>query len=114
MTTAQEIGEYAPHETRRTVAAFDNALVDGVTLTGTPTVNEQTTSDLTIADVALNSAAVTVYRDGVAVSVAANLAVVFSITGGTAGKPYTVRVTATTTGTPAETLSMDCEFIPSD
>lgn len=73
--------------------------VSGRTLTGTPTVAEQTTSDLTITDVATNPAAITRTNGKV---IDADKAVVFKVAGGTSGTTYILTVTAATTG--SETL----------
>lgn len=72
-------------------------------LTGTPTVAEVGTSALTIANVALNTAALWVAGR----SIAANQGVTFTVSGGTTRTVYTVRITIATDGTPAQTLIED-------
>jgi hypothetical protein len=76
------------------------------TLTGTPTAVEQTSSDLTITNVVKNSAEYTERETGD--TVAANMAVRFTVSGGLAGTSYTVRVTCTTTN--GATLIRDAEI----
>lgn len=68
-------------------------LTDGELLTGTPTIEEQTTSDLTIAGKAVNSAAVTIKGNEVGIG----QAVVCRVSGGTAANsPYSIHVTVNT------------------
>lgn len=82
-------------ETRIAAVNFGPTLDDSDTLTGTPTVVEQTTSDLTISQVTLNSA--TYEERGSGETVAANTAVKFAVTGGSvANSPYSLLVTAST------------------
>ena len=81
-------------------------LLDGSeTLTG-PTVAEVTTTDLTIASVAVNSAIQTING----VSVAVGQAVQFSVAGQKIDTTYKLLVTVTTTSTPARTLTRWAKF----
>ena len=80
--------------------SFQGKLDSGELLTGTPTVVEVTTSDLTLANKAVSTAALTI--DGV--SNAIGEAVQFSITGGTAGTTYTINIQVGTDATVAQTL----------
>ena len=73
--------------------------VSGRTLSGTPTVVEQTTSDLTISGVARNTSAITRTNGKI---IAANSAVVFTVAGGTTATTYILTVTAATSA--SETL----------
>ncbi len=71
-------------------------------LTGTPTVAEQTTSDLTLANKAVSTEPT--WPDGERRF--PGQVVQFNVTGGTAGE-RTIRVTTGTTSTPAQTLLRD-------
>lgn len=70
---------------------YQDWLFPGELLTGTPTVTEVTTSDLTIDNEAVNDAATTI--DGRAVAI--GQAVQFSVSGQVAGSRYRIRITAT-------------------
>ena len=72
-------------------------------LTGTPTVTEVTTSDLTIANKAVSTAALEIKGKTVAIG----KAVQFSVMGGVSGTTYEIRVSVGTDSTPAETLVYD-------
>lgn len=89
-------------ETRLVRVNFADNMQSGVTLTGTPTVIEVTTTDLTLGSKALNAAT---YTDDDGSTVAVSHAVEFTVAGGTtAHSPYSILVTASTNSTPAETL----------
>lgn len=91
MVDATEIG----------ACSFAGNLKSGELLTGTPLVVEQTTSDLTITDKVINTAAVTINHKTVAIG----QAVTFLVTGQVlATGKYTLLVTATTDSTPARVL----------
>jgi len=81
--------------------------LEDASLTGTPTVEEQTTSDLTIPDgnkkvnTATYSCAVT------GKTVAIGKAIEFTVAGGSDGSEYTVRCSCGTDSDPAETLVYD-------
>ena len=85
---------------------FTDHLDSGESLTGTPTVVEVSTTDLTLASKAVNSAT---YVEAVTGdTVAIGKAVQFTVTGLTvANSPYTIRVTASTNATPARTFVRD-------
>lgn len=87
-------------ETRNGKVSFVDLLDSGESLTGTPTVAEVTTSDLTISNAAVSAAALTILGE----SVAAGKAVQFKVTGGSAGTTYLLRVTVSTDATPAQTF----------
>ena len=81
-------------------------ILDGTeTLTG-PTATEVSTTDLTIASVAVNVAAQTING----VSVAIGKAVQLSVRGQKLGTAYKVLVTVTTTSTPARVLTRHAAF----
>lgn len=102
-TTAAQIHERLVGSESNHAVGFDD-LPSGVLLTGTPTVQEQGGSDLTITSVAVNTSAVTVFGT----SYVAGTAVTFHRAGGAANKTYTMRVTVTTDATPADVLVGDC------
>lgn len=91
---AKQIQQKSPGETMQARVSFQDLLVDSDVLTGTPTVAEQTTTDLTITSVELNGSSVTVLGE----TVTANNVVMFKVAGGTEDKLYTIRVTVSTTG----------------
>ena len=94
--------------TRMVAVSFALQLDDGELLTGTPTVVEQTTSDLTLGNKAVSTAALTILGETVPIGEA----VQFSVSGGTAANsPYLVRVTCGTDATVAQTLSVDVEMV---
>ena len=72
----------------------------GELLTGTPTVEEVDTADLTLSSKTRNTSIITV--NGLQVPISQG--VQFFCTGGTAGTTYTIRVTCVTTATPAQTI----------
>ena len=80
-------------------------LDSGVSLTGSPTVAEVTTSDLTLANKIVNTATYT--DDVTGNTVAIGKGIQFTVSGGSAGTTYRVRITCSTDGSPAETLVFD-------
>jgi len=82
---------------------YQSHLDTGETLTGTPTVVEVTTTDLTLGNKAVSSAVLTILGRSVPIAEA----VQFSVTGQKAGTQYRIRVTVSTTSTPARTLVRD-------
>lgn len=87
--------------------SFDEVLQSGETFTGTPTVAEVTTTDLTLANKAVSSGALMILGK----SVATGRAIVCKVSGGTAGTTYRIRVTCGTTGgTVAQTIERDFRF----
>lgn len=87
-------------EVRNVAVSFVDELDSGELLTGTPTVAEVTTSDLSLTNKAVNTAALTISGKAVAIG----QAVQFKVSGGTAGTTYTIKVTVSTDATPAQTL----------
>lgn len=75
-------------------------------LTGTPTVTEVTTSDLTLANKMVSTITMTILDR----EVAAGMAVTFKVTGQKAGTQYQFRVSVGTTSSPARTLVFDGIF----
>ena len=98
-------------ETRAVKVSFASDLDSGELLTGTPTITEITTTDLTLANKAVSTAALTILGK----TVATGAAVQFTVTGGTAGSVYDVKINVGTDATPAQTLEavVEIEFIAS-
>lgn len=97
----------APQRHTKSVSEVRNVSIDmrgvldvGELLTGTPTVVEVTTTDLTLANKAVNGATLTING----VECIAGQAVTFKVSGGVAGSTYTIRVTATSDASPAQTF----------
>lgn len=87
-------------ETRNVAVSFVDVLDEDELLTGTPTVVEVTSADLTLSNKAVNSGAMTV--NGVACL--AGQVVTFTVAGGVADTDYQIRITATTNASNAQTL----------
>lgn len=99
--TGQEICYAAVGATRLGACSFVGQLDSGELLTGTPTVAEETTSDLTLANKAVNTAELTLNQATVAIG----QAVQFSVSGQLrANSPYTITITVGTDASPAQTL----------
>ena len=97
--TAPQLPSVAVGETSNGAVDFSGVLDSGELLTGTPTVEEQTTSDLTSSNKAVNTAALTI--DGS--SVAIGEAVQFAFSGQLVNVVYTLKITAATDATPPQT-----------
>lgn len=83
-------------------------LDSGESMTGTPTVAEQTTSDLTITNEAVNTSTLTIKGN----SVAAGRAVQFLVSGHlAANSPYKLKITVATDSTPAQTIVRHVQFL---
>ena len=87
-------------ETLLAAVSFVNRLASGELLTGTPTVLEIRTTDLTLANKAINTAQIVVLEDTVAIG----QAVQFSVTGGTGGRAYEIEITVNTDAGVAQTF----------
>ncbi len=85
---------------------YTDYLDSGELLTGTPTITEVTTSDLTLANKAVSTAALTINGSTVAIG----MAVQFSLQGQSAATTYTCLVTATTDATVARTKVLEVQF----
>lgn len=91
-------------ETRNIAVSFIGKLEDsGELLTGTPTIVEQTSTSLTLSNKAVNTAALTLLGETVAIG----KAVQFKVTDGTAGSSPRIRITVSTDSVPAQTLIAD-------
>lgn len=96
----------APNRPRKTVSgvrnvavSFANVVDSGELLTGTPTITGSP-SGLTFANQAVNTAALTINGESVAIG----NAVQFKVAGGTADTEYTILVQVSTDATPAQTF----------
>lgn len=107
----------APQRHKKTVSEARLVSVDmrgvleaGELLTGTPTIVEVTTTDLTLTSKQVNTNPVTING---AVCVAGQ-AVQFKVAGGVAGTNYVIRITVGTAGNPTQTLvvSLKLSVIP--
>lgn len=87
-------------ETRNVAVSFVDVLDASELLTGTPTVLEVTSTDLTLTNKAVNAQAMTV--NGVACL--AGQVVTFTVAGGVAGTTYDIRITVSTNASNAQTL----------
>lgn len=87
--------------TRNVAVSFSDMLDVSELLSGTPTVTEVTTSDLTLGNKLVNTGALTINN----VSVPIGEAVQFNVVGGTvANSPYRITISVDTDATPAQTL----------
>jgi hypothetical protein len=100
VSTAPQRREKTVSEARNIAIDFTGKLDAGELLTGTPTVVEIVTADLTLSNKAINTSAKTING----VSVATGMAVLFKAAGGEAGRSYRIQITVTTNASPAQTL----------
>lgn len=100
---ASEIYDVTTTETLNVAIDYTGKLDSGELLTGTPTVTEETTSDLTITNVKVNTATLTINS----VSVVAGKAVQFSFSGQLSGNQYRMDTLCTTDATPAQVRNVD-------
>jgi len=103
--TLDQIHSVSAGSTRLVRVNCTRDLDSGVSLTGTPTVVEVTTTALTLASKAVNTATYVESHSGSTVAI--GKAVEFTVAGGVAGTTYRIRVTCGTTSSPAETLVYD-------
>ena len=105
--TATEIPVFTPNEVRLCSVSFDEELDEGESLTGTPTVTEETTSDLTLANKSVSTAALTILGE----SISAGRAVQFKVSGQiVANSPYTIRIKCGTNSDPAQIVEGFVKF----
>ena len=87
--------------TRTLRFSYDEVLETNELLTGTPTVIEVITSDLTIDNITVSASELTIKNEGVA----AGRVLVFRASGhGVANAPYTLMIIISTDATPAQTF----------
>ena len=109
--TAAQRPVLATGDVRNCAVSFADQLDTDEVLTGTPTVTEVATTDLTIGSKAVSTAALTINGESVAVGEA----VQFTVSGQVAtSTPYKIKITATTDSTPAQTLVRYVSFSVSD
>jgi len=100
VNTAYERPVAVVGETNAFAVSFSGVLDSGELLTGTPTVAEQTSSDLTIQNKVVSTVALTINGATVAI----RMAVQFTVVGqAAANSPYTIKITVGTDATPAQT-----------
>ena len=88
---------------------YTDHLDAGESLTGTPTVVEVTTTDLTLGSKVVSTSTYVEADSGDTVAVGA--AVQFTVAGGlVANSPYTIRITVGTDATPARTFVRDIQL----
>jgi len=101
---AKQVYEMGSGETRLVSVDYRGKLDTGELLTGTPTVTISP-SGPTISNEAVNTAALTIAGETVAIG----QAVQFKITGVTAGTTYTITTKCGTDSTPAQ-LALECRL----
>lgn len=99
-TPAPQVRTKTVSEVRLASVSFAARLDAGELLTGTVTVTEITTSDLTFTNSSVSTTALTIIGQTVPIGEA----VQFKITGGTAGVKYVISINVATDSTPAQTL----------
>lgn len=87
-------------ETRNVAVSFVDVLDVGELLTGTPTVVEVTSTDLTLTNNAVNGSSLVVNGE----ACLAGQVVTFTVAGGVAGTTYEIRITATSNASNPQTL----------
>ena len=101
MSTAPQRPSASVGSVRNIAVSFSGKLDSGELLTGTPTITEDTTTDLTISSKAVN----TVAREINGVTVPIGEAVQCNVLGFVAANfPYTLNISVGTDATPAQTL----------
>lgn len=110
--TAPEIRGQAVGEVRVHSVDFRGRLDSGELLTGTPIVEEISTTDLTLTDITVNVIALTINGQAVGIG----LAVQFKNSGVLKDVIYRIRITVGTDSSPAQTLKciVRIEGIPDD
>lgn len=100
MSKATATQEKTVSEIRNIAVSFSGKLDTGELCTGTPTITEVTSSDLTLGSKAVSTAALTI--NGVSTPIGE--AVQCSVSGGTANTTYEIKIAVGTDATPAQTL----------
>jgi len=100
MSKATATQEKTASEVRTISVSFSGKLDSGELCTGTPTITEVTSSDLTLASKAVSTEILVI--NGVSTPIGE--AVQCSVTGGTAGTTYEIKIAVSTDATPAQTL----------
>ena len=112
MSLATERQEKTASAVRNIAVSFVGKLDDGELLSGTPTVSELVTTDLTITNEGVNTAELTISGKSVPIG----QAVQFSVAGGTAGRSYKITISVATDSTPSQTLygTITLDVLPDD
>lgn len=101
---AEQRGTMSAGGTRNVAIDFTDELDSGELLTGTPTIVEVTTSDLTLANKVVSTGSLTILGN----TVATGAAVQFSVAAGSSLLgTYRIRITCGTDATVAQTLVID-------
>lgn len=98
-----QIGE---NEARNFAVDLKSELDSGELLTGTPTVTEETTGDLTIGNKAVNTSTIVINGR----SAVAGEAVQFNVSGQQDGTAYRLLISVGTDATPAQTIQLIARF----
>ena len=106
---APQIQTIVVGETRNVAVSFAAKLDSGEVLTGTPTIVEVTSSDLTITNKVVSTASLTILGETVATGLACTFTVTGAVAGGglTSGRYaglYQIKVTPATNASNAQTL----------
>ncbi len=99
MVFATQIRSKGASEVRNVAVSYADKLESGELLTGTPTITDST-GDLTLTNKVVSTGSLTING----VSVAAGAAVTFTVSGGSAGTTYDIRIQSTTDATNAQTF----------
>lgn len=100
----EQWGSMSAGEIRNVAIDYTDSLDSGELLTGTPTVTEVGTSDLTIDNKAVSTGSLTILGNTVATGAAVQFRV--TATSGLSGV-YAIRTTVSTDASPAQTLVAD-------
>jgi len=100
MVYATQIRQKSSSEVRNVAISYADKVESGELLTGTPTITEVSSSDLTLSNKIVSTGALTING----VSVAAGAAITFTVAGGTAGTTYDIRIQCGTDATNAQTF----------
>lgn len=92
--SSPEIQQKGAAETRNVSVDFSGRLDAGELLTGTPTITENTTSDLTITNKVVSTDTLTIRGN----KIGPGQAVQCRVAGGTAGRLYSLTISVGTTG----------------
>ena len=98
--TARGINYKTASEERNVAIDFSGKLDSGELLTGTPTIVEVGSSDLTLSNKVVNTSTLTINGE----STVAGEAVQFKVTGGSANTKYTIKISCSTDATPTQVL----------
>ena len=101
MSTAPQRQAASVGATRNIAVSFSGQLDSGELLTGTPTITEDTTSDLTISNKVVSTAILEINGISVPIGEAVQCSVLGFVS---ANFPYTLNITVSTDATPAQVL----------